>query len=67
MPNQNVPTTGLSRKTIEEFTARELVDALIDKPEAEFSSIASSALVSLDVDGPADIIVVRRRTVGAAA
>lgn len=53
-------TVGLPRKTIEEFTTSELIDALKSNPTTEFSHVASSASVSLSVSGPADILVVKR-------
>lgn len=52
-------TVGLPRKTIDEFSTRELVDALKSRPGVEYSRVASSATVSLDVEGPSSIVVVR--------
>lgn len=56
----NEPTLGLPAKTIDDFTTRELVEALKSKPGASYSLISSSAFISLEVDGPADILVVRK-------
>lgn len=52
-------TVGLPRKTIDEFSTRELVDALKCRTGVEHSRVASSATVSLDVAGPSSIVVVR--------
>ena len=52
-------TVGLPRKTIDEFSTRELLDALKCRPDVEHSRVASSATVSLDVVGPSSIVVVR--------
>lgn len=52
-------TVGLPRKTIDEFSTRELVDALKCRTDVEHSRVASSATVLLNVVGPSSIIVVR--------
>lgn len=61
-------TVGLPRKAIDEFSTRELVDALKCRPEVEHSCVASIATVSLEVEGPSDIVVVRgcEQEIGAA-
>lgn len=52
-------TVGLPRKTIDEFSTRELLDALKCRNGVEHSCVASSATVSINVEGPSDIVVVR--------
>lgn len=50
---------GLPRRTIEEFTTQELVDALKARKETTFSHVSSSASISLSVNGPVDVLVVK--------
>ncbi|MBX9035075.1 hypothetical protein [Gordonibacter massiliensis (ex Traore et al. 2017)] len=53
-------TVGLPKKTIDEFSTCELVDELKCRMDSvEHSRISENVKAVVDIDGPADVLVVR--------